>query len=40
MKLIDDIKNCVIRGHVNGASNYPQDLNGKPGVEELVRDAI
>jgi len=40
MGLIEEIKNCVIKGHVNGESNYPQDLSGKPGVEELVNDAI
>ena len=40
MGLIEEIKNCVIKGHVNEESNYPQDLSGKAGVEELVRDAI
>ena len=40
MGLIEEIKNCVIKGHVNAQSNYPQDLSGKPGVEELVNDAI
>lgn len=40
MGLIEEINNCVIKGHVNAQSNYPQDLSGKPGVEELVNDAI
>ena len=40
MSLIEEIKNSVIRGHVNAASNYPQDMKEKPGVEELVKKAI
>lgn len=40
MSLLDEIKENVVRGHINKSSNYPADLNGKPGVEELVEDAI
>jgi 5-methyltetrahydrofolate--homocysteine methyltransferase len=40
MNLLDDIKENVVRGHINKDSNYPPDLNGKPGVEELVEEAI
>ena len=40
MALIDEIKEMVIRGHINSASRYPVEYDGKPGVEELVRKAI
>jgi len=40
MSLIEEIKQNVIRGHINKDSNYPPDLSGKPGVEDLVEDAI
>jgi 5-methyltetrahydrofolate--homocysteine methyltransferase len=40
MSLLDEIKENVVRGHINTDSNYPPDLNGKPGVEELVEEAI
>jgi 5-methyltetrahydrofolate--homocysteine methyltransferase len=40
MSLLDEIKENVVRGHINMDSNYPPDLNGKPGVEELVANAI
>ncbi len=40
MKLIDKIKDRVIRGHINANSRFPKDLTGKEGVEELVQKAI
>jgi len=40
MSLLDEIQENVIRGHINKDSNYPPDLSGKSGVEELVEDAI
>ena len=40
MSLLEEIKESVIRGHINKDSNYPPDLIGKPGVVELVEDAI
>ena len=40
MKLIDEIKNRVIRGHINAKSRFPKDLTGEEGVEELVQKAI
>jgi 5-methyltetrahydrofolate--homocysteine methyltransferase len=40
MKLLNEIKENVVRGHINQESNYPPDLKGKPGVEELVESAI
>jgi len=40
MKLIDEIKDRVIRGHINAKSRFPKDLTGEEGVEELVQKAI
>jgi 5-methyltetrahydrofolate--homocysteine methyltransferase len=40
MNLLDEIRENVVRGHINKDSNYPPDLNGKLGVEELVENAI
>lgn len=40
MDYIKEIKECVIKGHINKDSNYPQDLVDKPGVVELVNAAI
>ena len=40
MDYIEEIKSCVIKGHINKDSNYPQDLSGKPGVEEIVQEAL
>jgi len=40
MSLLDEIKEKVVRGHINKDSNYPPDLKGKSGVEELVEDAL
>jgi 5-methyltetrahydrofolate--homocysteine methyltransferase len=40
MSILDEIRENVVRGHINKDSNYPPDFNGKPGVEELVEEAI
>ena len=40
MKLIVEIREGVVKGHINTASNYPADMSGKPGVEELVESAL
>ncbi len=40
MSILEEIKENVVRGHINKESNYPPDLIGKPGVEELVEEAI
>jgi 5-methyltetrahydrofolate--homocysteine methyltransferase len=40
MNLLQEIKENVVRGHISKDSKYPPDLSGKPGVEELVEDAI
>jgi len=41
---MDDIINriafCVERGKVNSASNYPPDLKGEEGAEELTKKAV
>lgn len=40
MANIEQIAQCVAQGHVDANSTYPEDLAGKPGVVELVKDAI
>lgn len=40
MNITADIKENVIRGHIDSASKYPPDLAGKPGVKDLVQKAI
>jgi 5-methyltetrahydrofolate--homocysteine methyltransferase len=40
MSLLEEIKENVVRGHINKDSNYPPDLSGQAGVEELVDEAI
>ena len=40
MSILEEIKENVVRGHINQDSNYPPDMKGKPGVEELVDTAI
>ena len=40
MGIIDEIKTMVVRGHINKQSNYPPDLAGKNGSEELVQQAL
>jgi 5-methyltetrahydrofolate--homocysteine methyltransferase len=40
MSLLQQIKEVVIMGHINAQSRYPTELEGKPGVEELVRQAV
>ena len=40
MNIIDEIKENVIKGHIDSNSKYPPELLGKPGVKELVQKAI
>jgi 5-methyltetrahydrofolate--homocysteine methyltransferase len=40
MSLVQEVKELVVKGHINALSKYPTDLDGKPGVEEMVRQAI
>lgn len=40
MSLIEQIREHVIRGHIDAASKYPPDLKGQPGVKELVQQAL
>jgi len=40
MALLDEIKDLVVRGHINIQSKYPPDLAQKPGVEEKVKEAL
>jgi 5-methyltetrahydrofolate--homocysteine methyltransferase len=40
MNLIYEIRENVIRGHIDLNSKYPPDLLGKPGVQNLVQKAV
>lgn len=40
MSILEQIADNIICGHVNANANYPPDRKGKPGVEELVKDAL
>lgn len=40
MGKLEIIKERVIQGHINAQSKYPPELEGQPGVEELVREAL
>lgn len=40
MGLVDDIRQLVIRGHIDANAKYPPDLKGQPGVREAVQKAI
>jgi len=38
--LVEKITECVERGKINAASNYPVDLRGKEGADEFTRRAL
>ncbi len=40
MSIIDEIKENVIRGHIDVNSKYPPDLKETPGVRDLVNKAV
>ena len=40
MSLIDEIKENVIRGHIDINAKYPPDLKESPGVRDLVQKAV
>lgn len=40
MQTISELRNAVIRGHIDAASKYPPDMREQPGVRELVQQAI
>jgi len=40
MVTLEIIRERVIQGHINAQSKYPPELEGEPGVEELVRQAL
>ncbi len=40
MSLIDEIKENVIRGHIDVNAGYPPDLKETPGVKDLVQKAV
>jgi 5-methyltetrahydrofolate--homocysteine methyltransferase len=39
-KRLEEIARCIERGKADAASPHPPDLAGRPGVDELVRDAL
>jgi 5-methyltetrahydrofolate--homocysteine methyltransferase len=40
MSILDDIKTCVVRGHMDAEAKYPPDMKGQPGVKELIEQAL
>ncbi|HEY6907155.1 MAG TPA: corrinoid protein [Ignavibacteriaceae bacterium] len=40
MSIIDEIRENVIRGHIDANAKYPPDLREKQGVKELVQKAL
>jgi len=40
MNILEEIRENVIRGHLDSNSKYPPDLLGKPGVKDLVQECI
>lgn len=40
MNLLESIKEGVVQGHIDAASKFPKELEGKPGVKELTEEAI
>ena len=38
--LLEQIADCIERGKVNRGAPYPPDLAGKPGADELTREAL
>jgi len=40
MNLLEEIKENVIRGHIDSNAKYPADFLGNPGVKDLVQKAI
>ena len=37
---LQQLAECVIRGHIDANAPYPPDLKGKPGVVEIVKEAL
>ncbi|HUT24366.1 MAG TPA: corrinoid protein [Sumerlaeia bacterium] len=40
MANLEQLAECVVRGHINANAPYPPDLKGQPGVVELVQEAV
>ncbi|MGE5430758.1 MAG: corrinoid protein [Syntrophomonadaceae bacterium] len=40
MGILEEISNCVIKGHSNQQSPYPPEMQGQAGVSELVQKAL
>ncbi|MBW6457555.1 MAG: corrinoid protein [FCB group bacterium] len=40
MSLLESIKECVVQGHIDAASKFPKEMEGREGVRELTRKAI
>ncbi|MCF7740282.1 MAG: corrinoid protein [Candidatus Marinimicrobia bacterium] len=40
MRLIEELKKAVIKGHANVDAAYPPDMKGQPGVIDLVNKAL
>jgi Predicted cobalamin binding protein len=40
INLLENLKECIIAGKINAASPFPPELKGKPGADELTKDAL
>ncbi|MFA5436144.1 MAG: B12-binding domain-containing protein, partial [Candidatus Neomarinimicrobiota bacterium] len=40
MNLLESIKDGVVQGHIDAASKFPKEREGKPGVKEFTEEAI
>lgn len=40
MGILEEISNCIIKGHANQQSPYPPEMQGQEGVSELVQKAL
>ncbi len=40
MNILESIKECVVKGHIDATSKFPKDMEGQPGVKEITEQAL
>ncbi|MCF7885906.1 MAG: corrinoid protein [Candidatus Marinimicrobia bacterium] len=40
MSIMEELKNAVIKGHLDADAPYPPDMVGQPGVKDLIEKAL
>lgn len=40
MTRLEEIRECVVKGHINASSKFPKGMEGKAGVAELTAQAL